>query len=138
MELYEQCRQIQETALGTDDPSCTITLGNMALCLGSQGRYSEAMELHEQCRQIRETALGKQHPDYLAVLKSMSQLCRAPAISNSRTIAVLVQLEEALTLQKVKQNQDWIDTVQELVGLLVDEGRMEEAQRYMDGRSGGT
>ena len=59
MELYEQCREIQETALGKQHPSYATTLSNMAECIQSQGQYSEALELLEQCRQILETTVGK-------------------------------------------------------------------------------
>ena len=74
MELHEQCRQIEETAVGKQHPDYATTLGNMAGCLVFQGQYDKAMELYEQCRQIRETALGKQHPDYTRTLSDVA-LC---------------------------------------------------------------
>ena len=58
--------------------------------------------------------------------------CQKHAVPDLRSIEVLIHLEEALALQKGRQSQEYRDAVQELVGLLVHAGKMQEAQRYMD------
>lgn len=64
---------------------------------------------------------------YLSCVMNMRAACRSPAVSKSRCIDVLIHLEKALVLQSSQESQQYRNTVEELVKLLVDLGRMKEA-----------
>ena len=72
LELYEHCRQMQESGPGRQRPEHAILLGDMASCLELQGQFKEAMKLHEQCMGIMGTTVGKQHPKYAISMSGMA------------------------------------------------------------------
>jgi len=46
-------------------------MNNLALVLGSQGKYAEAEEMHWQALELKEKVLGQEH---LSTLSSMNNL----------------------------------------------------------------
>ena len=51
--------------LDKEHPNTLISMNNLAVVLGRQGRYAEAERMHQQTLQLREKVLGKEHPDTL-------------------------------------------------------------------------
>jgi len=57
-------------ALAIDDVADdkAISLNNLGLLYGAQGRYAEAEALYKRSLAIRQRALGDRHPDFAAAL----------------------------------------------------------------------
>ncbi|PPK71268.1 tetratricopeptide repeat protein [Actinokineospora auranticolor] len=53
----------EKTALGAEHPDTLSSQSNLAIALGSVGRYGEAVELHRGTLDIRTRVLGAEHPD---------------------------------------------------------------------------
>lgn len=75
--MYKRALRIEEEPLGPEHPNVATTLNNMAMLLGSQGEYEEALPLIERALRIKEEALGPEHPDVAAVLSNMGGLLKS-------------------------------------------------------------
>jgi tetratricopeptide (TPR) repeat protein len=73
----EQCLQVAETRLGSNNPDVATSLNNLAYLYQLQGRYIEAEPLYVRALQIREQQLGKDHPDTALSLSNLAELYRA-------------------------------------------------------------
>jgi tetratricopeptide (TPR) repeat protein len=72
--LYKQALEIDEKALGRENPTVATYLNNLALLYYSQGKYAEAEPLYKRALAIDEKLLGPSHPDVAAALGNLGLL----------------------------------------------------------------
>ena len=61
--LFDEALSISHLVLGVDHPNTAISLNNLALMRGIQGRYTEAAPLLKEAVEIMERVLGVEHPN---------------------------------------------------------------------------
>lgn len=62
--------------LGKDHPDTLDSMGNLAVTLREQGKYTEAEAMHQRTLQLKETVLGKDHPDPFMSMNNLAlSLC---------------------------------------------------------------
>jgi len=66
--------EINEKALGSDNPDVAISLNNLAELYYNQGRYKEAEPLYRQALKILKQTLGSDHPEVAITLENMRAL----------------------------------------------------------------
>ena len=69
---------IQEKALGPNHPDVAMSLNNLAVLYGDQGRYADAEPLYKRSLAIKEKALGPDHPDVAESLNNLAELLSIP------------------------------------------------------------
>ena len=72
--LYKRALEINEKALGSDNPDVAISLNNLAELYYNQGRYKEAEPLYRQALNILKQTLGSDHPEVAITLENMRAL----------------------------------------------------------------
>ncbi|HEV2802458.1 MAG TPA: FxSxx-COOH system tetratricopeptide repeat protein [Pyrinomonadaceae bacterium] len=72
--LYIRSLSIREKTLGSEHPSVTMGLNNLAILYKKQGKYLEAETLHMRALNIREKVLGLEHPDVATSLNNLALL----------------------------------------------------------------
>ncbi|MBZ0184830.1 MAG: tetratricopeptide repeat protein [Candidatus Obscuribacterales bacterium] len=61
---------------GENDAKLPTSLNNLANCLRSQGRLSEAEPLYQRALQVKEKALGPFHKDLMVILENYATLLK--------------------------------------------------------------
>ncbi|KAJ9656262.1 hypothetical protein H2201_008594 [Coniosporium apollinis] len=69
--MHRQTLAAREKVLGKEHPDTLMSMNNLAVVLGSQGKYGEAEAMHKQALTGYEKVLVKEHP---STLTSMSNL----------------------------------------------------------------
>ncbi|KAI0172943.1 hypothetical protein GGR52DRAFT_546814 [Hypoxylon sp. FL1284] len=69
--MNRQTLELKERVLGREHPDTLGSMNDLALVLGSQGKYEEAEKMHRQALRLRQEVLGREHP---YTLTSMSNL----------------------------------------------------------------
>jgi tetratricopeptide (TPR) repeat protein len=64
----------REKVLGKEDISTLSYINNLAVLLGSQGKYDEAKLLYQQALALMKKVLGKEHPDTLGSMNNLAIL----------------------------------------------------------------
>ena len=72
LEWYQRVLSGEEKQLGVGHPDTLITLDNMALVFGNQGKYDMALEWHQRALAGREKHMGVDHPDTLSTVQHMA------------------------------------------------------------------
>ncbi len=72
--LYQRALAINEKVLGTEHPSTSKTLNNLALLYSNQGKYGQAELLCQRALAINEKTLGPEHPHTATTLNSLANL----------------------------------------------------------------
>lgn len=58
--------------LCAEQPDTLATMNNLALVLGSLGRYSEAEQMYRQTLELKQKLYGAEHPDTLASMNGLA------------------------------------------------------------------
>ena len=61
--MFDEALSISHLVLGVDHPNTAVSLNNLALMRGIQGRYTEAAPLLKEAVEIMERVLGEEHPN---------------------------------------------------------------------------
>ncbi|KAK4220997.1 Tetratricopeptide repeat-domain-containing protein [Podospora fimiseda] len=70
--MHRQALQLREKVLCKEHPSTLTSMNNLALVLGSQGKYEEAEKMHRQALQLFEKVLGKKHSSTLSSMRNLA------------------------------------------------------------------
>jgi tetratricopeptide (TPR) repeat protein len=120
MEAHDTCRKL----LDENDSKTLVSLGLLALVLGSQGKYEAAEEINRRALELKEKVLGKEHLD---TLKSMNNLMK----SQGKYEAAEEINRRALELrEKVlrKEHPDTLISMNNLALMLNSQGKYEVAE----------
>jgi hypothetical protein len=66
--------ELRTKVLGIEHPATLISMDNLALVLGSQGRYEGAETMHRQILELREKVLGNEHPSTLDSMNNLAEV----------------------------------------------------------------
>jgi tetratricopeptide (TPR) repeat protein len=62
-----------------------MSMSNLALVLGNQGKYEETELMHRRALALREKVLGKEHPNTLASVYCLAHLLAKQDLYNEAT-----------------------------------------------------
>jgi tetratricopeptide (TPR) repeat protein len=125
---YRQAFEQRLIMSGEEHPNTLMTMGNIAIMLGFQGKWVEAEEMHREELRLVKKALGEKHPQTLATKGNL-----ALAVLGQWKYAKAEEMyRELLLLDKEVLGEKHLDTVvsiQNLGGALRGQGRAAEAEQ---------
>ncbi|KAM3435587.1 hypothetical protein NHJ13734_005490, partial [Beauveria thailandica] len=123
-----QSAEILEELRGLDDYFTLVSLGNLALTYGRQGRWVEAERLEVQVMETSKTNLGADHLDTLVSMGNLALTYR-----NQGRLEEAERLDmQALEMKTTKLGADHPSTLTSMNNIAAtywNQGRLEEAER---------
>lgn len=142
LEHAEGALQISEKVFGPLHPATAHSLNDLAVSYAVLGRYDDAIPLLQRSLAINEQSLGIRHP---ATALSLSNLAFDYFRTGQKNLAIAFYKSSVNTLQDLRQQVARIGalelrsytgsvshTYQDLAELLVQQGRLTEAQLVLD------
>lgn len=124
---FERSLELRRRALGAEHPDTLITMNDLGLVYGREGKGEEAEALHAQVLEIRRRVLGPEHP---ATLQSMNNL--AVEYQNQGKLAqaapLYAQVLEIARRVRSPENPATLITMQNLATLYVNQGKYAQAE----------
>ena len=104
-----------------------ISMNNLAIVLGSQGKYEQAEEMYRQALRLAETVLGKEHPDTLMSINNL-----ATVLSDQGKYKQAEEMHrQALRLKEIvlgKKHPSILASMNNLANVLRGQGKYEQAE----------
>ncbi|KAM3456411.1 hypothetical protein MY3296_001690 [Beauveria thailandica] len=123
-----QSAEILEELRGLDDYFTLVSLGNLALTYGRQGRWVEAERIQMQVLETSKTKLGADHPYTISTLGHLST-----TYSNQKRWAEAERLQvQVMETSKTKLGPDHPNILASMTNLAItysNQGRSQEAER---------
>jgi tetratricopeptide (TPR) repeat protein len=118
----------RERQAGTDDPSLSPILNNLAILYLEQGRYAEARNLNQRALAIEEAASSPSHPSVVALLTNLAAIHTALG----EPLAAEPLLRRALEIEEQahgESSEESASTLNNLALVYFETGRLIEARQ---------
>jgi len=126
----QRALELQEQALGPDDPNVAALTGNIGLALNEQGKPEEALVHLRRALAIQEATLGPSHPKLAATLGNIGTVL----MNQGKLDESLVHHQRALAIQEQALGPDHIEvasTLGNIGGVYMGQGKLPAALEHM-------
>lgn len=140
--LQVRALTIYENSLGQNHPYTALSLNNLSFTYGKLGKYQMALPLQIRALSILENSMSPNHPDTavsqinLAFLLEMMAMPETSISLLKSAINIYQSQRERISRISADELHAYTDSIashyQTLARLLVDQGRLAEAQQVLD------